>query len=135
VAAYAQLPSGLPNYFGWKTTPNFQHDISVHSQWLFGSCPTNLPQAGIAWQPTHDVTGLPLDLAFEITTATNCASTFITIDYLSTNKVVLTWPRGILQVSTNVMGTYVDLPGAVSPYTNTTLPFPPTNRFYRVRCP
>ena len=56
------------------------------------------------------------------------------IQYVVTNKVVLTWTNGILMVSTNVLGPYVDVPGATSPYTNTTLPMPPTNRFYRLRC-
>ena len=57
----------------------------------------------------------------------------IFIQYLSTNKVVLTWTNGILQSATNVHGPYVDVPGATSPFTNTTLP-PPLANFYRLQC-
>jgi HYR domain len=68
LAAFAELPTGTTNVFGWKTTTNVQHDISVHSQWLgFGVSPTN----SLGWTPTHDVTGLPVDLAFKLTTPTN----------------------------------------------------------------
>ncbi len=37
----------------------------------------------------------------------------------SGNDVVLTWPSGTLQESTNVSGTYIDVLGVSSPYTNT----------------
>ena len=69
------------------------------------------------------------------------ALTPFTIKYLGTNRwYVLTWPAGILQVAgmtnlmnstTNVQGPYVDVPGATSPYTNTTsMPA----QFFRLRC-
>jgi len=45
-------------------------------------------------------------------------------------NLVLTWSPGTLQSSTNVTGTYTDVPGAASPYT--VLPGAGT-RFYRVR--
>jgi hypothetical protein len=36
----------------------------------------------------------------------------------SGNNVILTWPNGTLQESTNVLTGYTDVPGATSPYTN-----------------
>jgi hypothetical protein len=60
------------------------------------------------------------------------------INYLATNRFVIHWTNGILQVSTakdlfttNVDGTYIDVPGAFSPYTNV-LTYPAS--FYRLRC-
>jgi len=138
LAAYAQLPAGTQYSYGWKTTTNVLNDTSVHAFWP-GSAPTNNP----GWTPTayQPVTGgqsVPLDLAFKLTTPTNCTGP-ISIKYIGTNLVVLTWPSGILQastnatslLSTNVLGPYVDVPGATSPYTNSTsLPV----EFYRLRC-
>jgi len=133
LAAYAQLPAGIPQIYGWKTTTNVQHDISVHALWP-GFGPTNNP----GWTKTLLPTGAPLDLAFKLTTPTNVCGP-IHIKYIATNLVVLTWPSGILQastnatslLSTNVLGPYVDVPGATSPYTNrTSLPV----EFYRLRC-
>ena len=69
LAVFAELPTGIPNtnFFGWKTTTIVQNDISVHSQWLgFGVPPPN------AWTPNYQSTGQPLDLAFKLTTPTNC---------------------------------------------------------------
>ena len=37
------------------------------------------------------------------------------------NKTVVTWPVGTLQVSTNLTGTYTNVIGAVSPFTNSTV--------------
>jgi hypothetical protein len=124
LAAYAQLPAGIPYEYGWKTTTNVQNDVSVHAPWP-GMAPTNNP----GWTETLLPTGAPLDLAFKLTTAL-CGP--ITITYLATNKVVLTWPSGFLQSSANVIGPYVDVPGATSPYTNVILAPPYT--FYRLRC-
>jgi hypothetical protein len=42
----------------------------------------------------------------------------VTINKLG-NKVVLTWPVGTLQSAPMVTGTYTDVQGATSPYTNT----------------
>jgi len=86
-----------------------------------------------AWTPNHDPAGVPLDLAFQITTATNCSRSLLSIDYFYPTNVVLTWPTvSVLQSSTNVLGPYLDVAGATSPYTNT---WPPSQRFYRLRCP
>jgi hypothetical protein len=77
-----------------------------------------------------------LDLAFLLTTPTNC-SLPITINYYQTNtQVVVKWGTGILQKATNVLGPYIDVPGAASPYTNIILPNPlyPPYKFYRLRC-
>jgi hypothetical protein len=141
VGAFAQQPGvGVANgYFGWKTTTEVQHDISVHSPWMFGQCPTNTPESAFAWAPTKANTGQPLDLAFEISTITNCSRIFLTIDKISDTHVIVTWPSGVLQWSTNVIGPYSDVSfdlhrPITSPFTDTYVPPPPLDRFYRVRC-
>jgi hypothetical protein len=48
----------------------------------------------------------------------------------SGSSVVLSWPNGTLQQSTNVSGTYGDVIGATSPYTNA---ISGTQRFFRVK--
>ncbi len=129
LAAYAQLPAGTQYQYGWKTTTNVQHDVSVHAFWP-GLPPTNNP----GWTPTSYrlFTGglAPLDLAFKLTM---CGP--VKIRWVTPNDVVLSWPGGgYLQSATNVTGPYIDVPGfPPSPYTDSTL-IPPTNRFYRVRC-
>ena len=40
----------------------------------------------------------------------------------SGGKTVVTWPVGTLQVSTNIVGTYTNVTGATSPYTNSGAP-------------
>jgi hypothetical protein len=67
LVAYAQ-PSQPTNSFGWKTTTNVQHDVSVYGPSLPLGTP---PPANWPWQPTMLPTGAPLDLAFKVTT-TNC---------------------------------------------------------------
>ncbi|HEV2454226.1 MAG TPA: hypothetical protein VGY98_08195 [Verrucomicrobiae bacterium] len=137
LAAYANLPVGISPLYGWKTATNVLNDTSVWAPWP-GTPPTNNP----GWTPTvyQPPTGgpqVPLDLAFLLTTPTNC-SLPITITYYETNtEVVVKWGTGILQAATNsVLGPYVDVPGAVSPYTNFVLPNPPRPpyKFYRLRC-
>lgn len=54
--------------------------------------------------------------------------TTITIQRSGTN-VVLAWPNGTLQCSTNVLGVYTNVSGATSPYTN---PASGAQKFYRV---
>ncbi len=137
LASYVQgIPAGIPLSFGRKTTVTVSNDTSVFASWP-GVPPTNNP----GWTPTALPTGGPLDLSFKLTES-YCPP--LSIQYLGTNSlgtnrvVVLTWPSGILQISTaadlyttNVLGTYVDVPGATSPYTNTTgLPA----SFFRLRC-
>ena len=141
LAAFAQMPApSYPNCFGWKTTTNVSHDISVHANWTLGSCPPAVPDGIFNWTPNYAVASTaphPLDLAFEINTLTNCSSTFVNIDQILTNKVVISWTTGVLQWSTNVVGPYIDVPGSpTSPYTNSTPPTvsAPPYRFYRVRC-
>ena len=130
LAAYAQLPAGIPQIYGWKTTTNVLHDTSVHAFW-----PGTPPTANPGWTPTvyQPPTGgpvNPLDLSFKLTM---CGP--VKIRWVTPNNVVLTWPGGgYLQSATNVLGPYVDVPGfPPSPYTDSTV-IPPTNRFYRVRC-
>jgi hypothetical protein len=146
LGAFAQLPTGVQSAYGWKTTTNVLHDTSVHAQWIYGfSCPTNLAQNAPPWTPTHDAQGGLLDLSFALTTDTNCYASLVAIDYLAlSNKVVLSWSGGgILQVAgmtnlmfstTNVEGPYVDVPGAVSPFTIATTNTLPA-KFFRLRCP
>ena len=129
LAVFAEFGSEIGNNlnrFGWKTTTNYQNDISVHTGWA-GYIPTNNP----VWTQTLLPTGAPLDLAFMLTTPTNCSGPIL-ITYYSTNTVVLTWPSGFLQSATNVIGPYADVPGATSPYTNSTVA--PPYKFYRLRC-
>jgi formylglycine-generating enzyme required for sulfatase activity len=69
LAAFAQMPPGITNAFGWKTTTNVQHDASVHELWPgFG------PGFNTNWLTTA-VYGTPTiqtqDLAFQINTSTN----------------------------------------------------------------
>jgi formylglycine-generating enzyme required for sulfatase activity len=135
---------GFSVEFGWHTTTNVQHDISVHAPWAFGYCPDSLPQTGANWTPTYDNSGKPVDLAFAVGTDTNCSCSFLTITLdpigNGTNKVIVTWPSGYLQVATNVNGPYSFVPGittpyATSPYTNQALPpIGCTNLFWRVSC-
>jgi hypothetical protein len=47
----------------------------------------------------------------------------------SGGNAVVTWPVGTLQVSTNVVGTYTNVTGAVSPFTNSAA----GSLFYRVQ--
>jgi len=48
----------------------------------------------------------------------------------SGSNIVITWPTGTLQSSTNVIGPYVNVSGATSPYTNSVVG---TQRFYRAQ--
>ena len=49
----------------------------------------------------------------------------------SSGNIVLTWAGGgILQSSTNVVGTYIDIIGSTSPWTNT---LTGNQKYYRVR--
>jgi hypothetical protein len=48
------------------------------------------------------------------------------------HTVTLIWTDGILQVADNVLGPYVDVPLATSPYT---VPAVGPHKFYRLRCP
>jgi hypothetical protein len=69
LAAFAELPAGIPNVYGWKTTASVRNDISVHSPWLgFGVPPPN------AWVPNYQpgpAAPQPFDMAFKLTTPTN----------------------------------------------------------------
>lgn len=126
LAAYAQLPA--TNYqSGWKTTTNVQHDISVGAPWS-GAGPTT----NAAWAPNP----LGLDLAFMLTTRTNCCDVSIS-NGVAPHTIVITWQCGVLQSSPVVNGPpsapYTDVPGATSPYT-TTIEYAPPNMFYRTRC-
>ena len=131
LVAFADLPVGQASVFGWKSTTNVQHDISVHSKWTSGVPPTN----SLAWVTNNQsfpTTGSnsPIDLSFKLTTPTNCCP--ITITNISTNIVVVTWGCGVLQAATNVIGPYKDVVGATSPYTNVATV--PPNKFYRAKC-
>ena len=90
LVAFAELPAGVPNVFGWKTTTNVQHDISVHAPWAaFGVPPTN----SSAWLPTYQSSGQqqPLDLAFKLNTLTNNCVVSITCPRDKTVECGTTW--------------------------------------------
>ncbi len=131
LAAYAQLPPGASSYdYGWKTTFSVTNDTSVHAPWP-GFMPTGNPGwIPTGYQPPAGGPLIPLDLAFKLTTQTNCCP--LSITYIATNIVVITWPCGVLQSATNVIGPYANVLGAMSPYTNMTLV--PADVFYRTQC-
>lgn len=129
LSAYAQLPVGANNNYGWKTATNVLKDTSVHAVW-----PGSPPIANPGWTPTayRPPTGgppVPLDLAFRLTM---CGP--VMIHWLPPTNVVVTWPgAGYLQSATNVGGPYVDVPGfPTSPFIDYAVS--PTNKFYRLRC-
>ena len=74
-----------------------------------------------------DVCGGQANCSFQVTVLGP-----IFVSYVATNRVVLTWTIGILQSTTNLLVPFTDVAGAMSPYTNSTLP-PPPCRFYRLR--
>jgi hypothetical protein len=129
LAAYAQLPAGIPQLYGWKTTTNVLNDTSVHAFW-----PGTPPTANPGWTPTvyQPPAGgpvKPLDLAFKLTM---CGP--VMIYRLAPTNVVVTWQGGgYLQSSIIVDRGYTDVPGfPTSPYTDYSVT--PTNKFYRLRC-
>jgi len=129
LAAYAQLPVGIGQLYGWKTTTNVLNDISVHAVWP-GSAPTNNPGwTPTGYQPPAGGPPVPLDLAFKLT---SCSP--VTIQRFAPTNVIVTWQGGgYLQSATNVVGPYTDVPGfPTSPYTDSSVT--PTNKFYRLRC-
>lgn len=129
LAAYAQLPAGIPQLYGWKTTTNVLNDTSVHAFWS-GTPPTANPGwTPTVYQPPAGGPVKPLDLAFKLTM---CGP--VTIYRLAPTNVVVTWRGGgYLQSSIIVDRGYTDVPGfPTSPYTDYSVT--PTNKFYRLRC-
>lgn len=129
LAAYAQLPLGIAQHYGWKTTTNVLHDTSVHAPW-----PGVPPIGNPGWTPTAErpATGgpaVPLDLSFKIT---SCGP--VTVYNLAPTNVIVFWEGGgHLQWASNVIGPYSDVPGSpTSPFTDYSVS--PTNKFYRLRC-
>lgn len=109
--------------------------------------PSNFPFPALSTNTVavtaRDACGNTTNKSFTVTVARPALSLlyirYLGTNSLGTNNYVITWTNGILQVSTatnlmyttNVVGTYVDVPGATSPYTNfTTVPA----KFYRLRC-
>ncbi len=129
LAAYAQLPVGISQLYGWKTTTNVLHDTSVHAVWP-GAPPTSNPGwTPTGYQPPAGGPPVPLDLAFKLTMCSPVA-----ISRLAPTNVIVTWQGGgYLQSATNVAGPYIDVPGfPTSPFTDYSVS--PTNKFYRLRC-
>ena len=129
LAAYA---TNVNNY-GWKTTTNVSHDVSVHAFWP-GYAPTNINPG---WQPTFAYTNCTppytngLDLAFKVT----MCGPLLNAKFLPPTNVVVTWEGGgYLQSATNnILGPYYDVPGSpTSPFIDYSVS--PTNKFYRLRC-
>ena len=132
LAAYTQLPAGYTNKYGWKTTTYVQYDISVHAPW-----PGVPPVINPGWTPTYTDLGYPLDLAFKLTTpVTNRPPPVILITHTNIGVVfslVITWNGGgILQSATTVVGPWINVTGATSPYV---APMDVPSRFYRVLLP
>lgn len=130
-------PTTTNSGFGWKTTFGVSNDVSVYAANWTGSMAasyTNNSPDPAGWMLNLDTNGNPLDLAFEITTATNYLPSLgsITITSLPPARYVLTWPGGFLQAAMNVSGPYNTLWNATSPWTNF---FGPSNVFYRAVCP
>jgi hypothetical protein len=72
------------------------------------------------------------DLAFKLTTITNCCP--VSIIKISNKQVQIKWDCGILQSAPNANGPFTDVPGSpTSPYTTTTQ-FAPPHTFYRTKC-
>jgi hypothetical protein len=65
LAVYAQPSGGLGAQFGWKTSAVQQHEAATWTIW------TGAPPAG-GWQPLVNTNSMPLDLSFNLTTASNC---------------------------------------------------------------
>ena len=86
LAAYAQLPSGSTFQYGWKSTYFVQQDVSVHAPWP-GLVPTNNP----GWLPTLRPSGIPLDLAFKLTTPTNDCPLLVTCSADKTVECDTNW--------------------------------------------
>jgi hypothetical protein len=103
---------------------------------------TSSPPSGTAFLP--NTTNTVIAIAKDVCGNTNHCTFMVTVQrpvldylhirYLATNKIVITWTNGILMSATNLYDTFFDVPSATSPYTNDTLPTPPNNRFYRLRC-
>jgi len=102
---------------------------------------TSLPPPGTAFLP--DTTNTVVLTAYNACGVSNTCSFTVAVrrpmlgpiayTLVPTNRVVLTWTYGILQSTTNILVPFMDVPGASSPYTNSTVP-PPVERFYRLRC-
>jgi hypothetical protein len=114
--------------FGWKTSSDKYNDDAV---WFKGPNP---PPPNANWNEMFNLQGQSLNLAFKITTVTNCPQPVgnPTVS-LATNTITITWSSGVLQRADNILGPWTDVPAAVSPY-SFTVPSSPPYRFYRVRC-
>jgi hypothetical protein len=134
LAAYALQTNG--NYlYGWKTTTNVSHDISVHAIWP-GFAPTNFNPG---WSPNYAYTNCTppaggVDLAFKMTMCSPVHISRYPTNAVTTTNVVVTWSGGgYLQSATNVTGPYIDVPSyPTSPFIDYSVT--PTNKFYRLRC-
>jgi hypothetical protein len=119
---------GDATQFGWKLSGADYRSTVVYNQGDPG------------WTPLYNTNfgGGPINFAFQVTTATNASAYLpaLTMRQLSRTNCVITWTTGILQVcslpdlSTVPQSTYTDIPGAISPYTNTTSL---SAQFYRLR--
>jgi hypothetical protein len=92
-----------------------------------------------AWRNPVDFqpfSGLMDDIAVynKVLTPQQIQNHFLNTTYLSItssgSNIVITWPTGTLQSSTNVIGPYVNVSGATSPYTSSVVG---TQQFYRAQ--
>jgi len=104
VSAVSFVPNGLngdPAVAGGPTT------IAIRSDGVFGQWDGGVDDVAI-----YNYVLSPLQIQNHFLNTTH-----LTISYSGGNTVV-TWPVGTLQSATNVTGTYTNVPGAASPYTN-----------------
>ncbi len=121
------IPSSPPEYAGqypentmWGNLPAYGYYIRHATNVTFTNCFTSAASADARpWIATNDVSNLTI-----IGPTLNIVP--------SAGNLVLQWNSGFtLQTATNVEGSFADLPGASSPYTNLLLTAP--QQFFRLR--
>jgi hypothetical protein len=103
-------------YFGWKSSATAYNDAAVAA---YNFNPGNFyPQPG-DWMPMADMNGTPINLAFKITTATNCA-------------LAVTCPGSIVTNSCSPVQVFYPPPTVADPCcgTNWSIGYSPTNGSY-----
>ena len=114
VAPHTAVPFSDPTYIGWDSTAATARRFygAIDEAMIFG----------------RSLSAAELDAIY----SASIAPTVQLNANFSAGKLILTWPTGILQRSSDVAGPYLDDNTAASPYTNT--PSGP-GEFFRVRIP
>jgi hypothetical protein len=116
VAAIGFIPNGLngdPAVAGGPTT------IGIRSDGVFGQWDGGVDDVAI-----YNYVLNPSQIQNHFLNTTHLTITS------SGGNTVVTWPAGTLQSATNVIGTYTNVPGATSPFTNSTVG---PQLYYRVK--